>query len=276
MAGPLQPGAFELGRPQTSRCRLPLVPNCLGRVCMPRSCLVLVALLCVKSACAQVQPAFQFPGCDPPLVCMPQPSPEPARNSQTVVFASKSARPEMFSELTLFLFGSGLALLVALLGWSDQIRGINKDTREMEHKFLGTTKVDRRVFLSVVKPASPDEQLAALTEILTSGKLKTVAAVEVLQIFQTWHRNWTTLERLSVWKYRLSVILTYALFAAGVLSLFVDPHAEVPVLHFHIRAILLILLIPMGGFLAILTIITVANYREAYFHELLTSLSDKV
>jgi hypothetical protein len=182
----------------------------------------------------------------------------------------------MFSELTLFLLASGLALFVALLGWSDQIRGINKDTREMEQKFLETTKVDRAVFLSVVKPASPDEQLAALTEILISGKLKDVAKVEVLQIFQTWHRKWTTLERLSVWKYRLSVILTYFLFAAGALSLFADPHAEVSVWHFHIRELLVILLIPIGGVLAILTIITVANYREAYFHELLTSLSDKV
>jgi len=183
---------------------------------------------------------------------------------------------DTFSELTLFLFGSGVALFVALLGWSDQIRGINKDTREIEERFLETTKINRTVFLSVVKPGSPDDQLAALTEILASGKPKTVTAVEVLKIFQIWHQKWTTMEALSVWKYRLSVVLTYALFSAGLLSLLVNPHAEVFVWHFKVRALLLILLIPMTGFLAILTIIAVANYKELYFHELLNSLSERV
>jgi hypothetical protein len=260
----------------TSPIGLPFAPNCLQRVYIARAFLGFAALLCVNAACAQVKPPVQPQGGGAPLVCLPRPTPESAGHSQTALLATQPSRTDAFPELTLFLFASGLALFVALLGWSDQIRGINKDTREMEHKFLGTTKVDRPLFLSIVRPASPDEQLTALTEILASGKLKTVAAVEVLQIFQTWHREWTTLERLSVWKYRLSIMLTYLLFAVGGLSLLVDPHTELPLLGFHIKALLLLLSLPMVSILAILTIITVANSREAYFHELLTSLADKV
>jgi hypothetical protein len=238
--------------------------------------LILCALLTLGCVFAQLQVDDRIPTCGPPLVCAAPATSAPSPKSQNTKPEPKQASSDAFSELTLFLFGSGLALFVALLGWSDQIRGINKDTREMEERFLATTKIDRRVFLSIVKPESPDEQLAALTEILASGKPKTVAAVEVLQIFQTWHRKWTTLEALSAWKYRLSVILTYVLFAAGLISLFVNPHAEVSLLFVRVRVLLLILMIPMTGFLAILTIITVANYKESYFHELLNSLSEKV
>ena len=234
------------------------------------------SLACIQSA-RICEAAVLTAQCGPPLLCGPAPStPQPSLNSQTVSIENKQSKPDTFSELTLFLFGSGVALFVALLGWSDQIRSINKDTRELEERFLAATKINRRVFLSVVKPDSPDDQLAALTEILASGKPKTAAAVEVLKIFKTWHEKWTNLETLSAWKYRLAVALTYVLFAAGLLSLLVDPHVDISVSHFRVRALLVILVFPMVGILAILTIIAVANYKEAYFRELLNSISEKV
>jgi len=172
--------------------------------------------------------------------------------------------------------GGGVALFVALLGWSDQIRGINRDTLDLEQKFLKATQINRQIFLSVVKPVSPEHQLSALTQILASGKLKTVQAVEVLQIFQTWNRKWEALEKLAAWKYRLSIALTYCLFCGGLLSLFLKPGAQVSIFHIRTSALFLILLVPMLGFLAILTMIAVANSRETYFHGLLKSLAEKV
>jgi len=233
-------------------------------------------LLCISSLWTQPYILAEEHDCRPPLVCLAPSTSQPGENPQSGAPENKPSTPDSFSELSLFLFGSGLALFVALLGWSDQIRGINRDTRQLEEKFLATTKIDRRAFLSVVKPGSPDVKLTALTQILVSGKVKTVAAVEVLKIFQMWHRKWTALEALSAWKYRLSVALTYVLFLAGLLSLFVDSHAAVSLLHFRVRALLLVLVIPMSGFLAILTIITVANAKESYFRELINSLSEKV
>ena len=188
----------------------------------------------------------------------------------------EQSKTDIFSELTLFLFGSGVALFVALLGWSDQIRGINNDTREIETRFLDATQIDKSVFLSIVRPKTPDEQLVALTEILVSKKPRTAAAVEVLPIFQEWHQKWTSLESLSAWKYRLSVYLTYTLFASGFLSALVNPNIVVSAYYFHARMIFFILVIPMAGFLVILTIVAVANYKESHFRELLNLLSEKV
>jgi hypothetical protein len=183
---------------------------------------------------------------------------------------------ETFSQLTLFLFGSGLALFVALLGWSDQIRGINQDTRDLEIRFLETTRIDKTDFLSVVKPSSPEERLAALTQIMVSGKAKTVANVEVLGIFTQWHKEWTKLEALFAWKYRLALTLTWTLLAAGIISLRTNPESSVSLFFFRIRADLLILAVPILLIAAILVIIAIADHRQSQFLRLLASLAERV
>src|SRR5882762_4848259 len=111
-----------------------------------------------------------------------------------------------FSEFTLFLFGSGVALFVALLGWSDQIRGFDKDTRELEKDFLTTTELDKQQFLSVIKAATSLDKLASLTAVMRSEKLKSADSVILLDIFKQWHEDWTHLQHVSNHKYNLTVL----------------------------------------------------------------------
>jgi hypothetical protein len=237
-------------------------------------CFIAVASLQMRACC---EPQIPYP-CLVCESCCPYEAPSiPERTLATpAVPDDEAGRAHTFAELTLFLLAGGVALFVALLGWSDQIRGINQDTRDLERAFLEATGIDRQTFLSVVKSTSPTENLEALTQLLASGKLKTVSGVEALQIFQTWNRKWVALERLSAWKYGLSIALTYSLFVGGLLSLLITPHSEVYIFQIRASAPLLILVIPMVGFLGILTIIAVANHREAYFRTLLKTLSEKV
>ena len=215
--------------------------------------------ICVRAAISNRQSATMGP---PPCV--------------TTSDHSLEAPGKAFSELTLFLFGSGLALFIALLGWSDQIRGINRDTRDLETRFLQTTGIQKADYLSIVKPTSPEERLAAITEIMASGKPKTVAHVEVLKIFTEWHGAWTKLEALSVWKYRLAVILTWTLLLAGTVSLGTYPGSAISVSLFRIRIDFLILAAPVILVMAILVIMSIANHRESHFLELLSSLTERV
>ena len=196
--------------------------------------------------------------------------------SQSGVRQDRPPKSDDFSELTLFLFGSGLALFVALLGWSDEIRGINQDTRELEERFLATTKIQKKDFLAVVKPLTPDDQLVALAQILASAKPQTVEHVKVLEIFNRWHTEWTKLEVLSAWKYRLALSLTFAMFIAGLASLFVNPQTVLGMCGFQVRAVFLILVLPMAGIVAILFLIAAANRKAMYFEKLLNSLAEKV
>jgi hypothetical protein len=216
------------------------------------------------------------------------PSPQPAQNQATPqqnsfcdCTASPSATPvsearESFSELTLFLFASALALFVALLGWSDQIRGIDKDTKELEARFLAETGIEKRDFLCVVKPKLPAEQLAALAKLMNSGRIKSHVKVDLLAAFKAWNKEWSRLERLSVHKYNLAVALTLAFFIAGVTSLFTHPSGRVYLYLFTVRSEMLVLTLPLTLVAVLFGIIIYGSQRENALRALLDSIADKV
>ena len=121
-----------------------------------------------------------------PAPAEPPPQPEPTASNPPRAAAEPK---ESFSELTLFLFGSGFALFIALLGWSDRIRGIDKDTREMERLFMEDSGIHKRQFRCIVKPESPDQELEVLTELVNAGKIKTVDTVRLVRPSPTGNAN---------------------------------------------------------------------------------------
>ena|SRR6266404_4083668 len=188
---------------------------------------------------------------------------------------SAGMEKESFSQLTLFLLASGLALFIALLGWSDQIRGIDQDTRDLEQRFLKKTSINKRNFLDIVKSKSPDDRLIALTQAVNDGKITTKVSVEVLQAFTTYVSQWSRLERLSALKYNMTIALTIALFVAGTASLFTNPTQQIQiVISFRVEMIILILPMTLIGLLLILIICSAR--QEKALRSLLNSMSDRV
>jgi hypothetical protein len=169
----------------------------------------------------------------------------------------------------LFLFASALALFVALLGWSDQIRGIDKDTKEMEGRFLEETGIEKRDFL-------PGEQLAVLTKLMKSGRIQGRDNVDLLSAFKGWKKEWSRLERLSTWKYNLTVLLTGAFFLAGIISLFTHPTDQIRLHFFRVRSEMLVLTMPMSLIVVLLGLIVYGSRLENALRALLDSIADKV
>jgi len=225
-----------------------------------------------KSSAPSPQPAEQeSPSPDS------QSKPEPSSTPNPVSGSTPTAEPtESFSQLTLFLFGSGLALFIALLGWSDQIRGIDKDTKELEKRFLAETKIDKQDFLSIVKPKSPDDQLVALTQVMTSGRISTDDSAELLRTFHTWNGQWSAIERLSSWKYNLTLTLTIMLFLTGLISLFTNSTQRIQTLFGSVRTEIALVSVPMLLVGLLLIIIICSSRREKMLRNLLESISDKV
>ena len=153
-----------------------------------------------------------------------------------------------------------------------------KETRELENRFLEKTGIEKRDFLRVVKPESADQQLEALTEIVNAGRLKTKAAVDLLRAFtkRTERSPWSQIERLSVWKYNLTIALTIALFVSGIVSLFTTPTQK---LHLHIASVrveMVVLILPMTFIGLLLIIIVCSTAQEKTLRSLLNSMADKV
>jgi hypothetical protein len=202
----------------------------------------------------------------------------PVQSSTPCIAAnSPSTEPkESFSQLALFLFASGTAFFIALLAWSDQIRGINQDIRELEKRFLDGTGIEKRTFLRIVKPESPDDRGSALLEVVGAGRIKNKDAAEVLQIFTKWNKQWSGIESLSAWKYYMTIALTIVLFVVGVASLTTNSSQQVKVLSIQCKVEML-LLIPLAMLVAlILVIIICIAKRENGLRSLLKSVSDMV
>jgi hypothetical protein len=209
----------------------------------------------------------------------------PAASSQTTVSNNppcSATTPalteprESFSQLTLFLFASGLALFVALLGWSDQIRGIDKDTRELEQRFLEDSGISKRDFLRIVKPRSADEQLLALTEIVNAGRIRTRSSAELLRTFTAWNVQWSKIEKLSSIKYNLTIALTIVLFVTGVGSLFTSPMQRIRIFSLSLRVELIILMLPIAVISILFVIIILSAQREKTLRSLVKSVADMV
>jgi hypothetical protein len=193
----------------------------------------------------------------------------------SAILASNEPR-ESFSALTLFLFGSGLALFVALLGWSDQIRGIDKDTRELEGRFLESTGIQKRDFVRLVNSKAPAGQLGALTELVNAGKIITADSVQLVRTFTSWNSAWSRIERLSAWKYNLTITLTIALFGAGIGSLFTTPVQEIRFCMVAVRVEMLLLMLPMALIAVLLSIITCGAHREKALRTLVNTIAGMV
>lgn len=182
----------------------------------------------------------------------------------------------MFSELSLFLFGSGLALFIALLGWSDQIRSTTRETRDLEKRFLEQHGIHVSELAPVIRPKNPNEQLEALTKLITRDKIKTRSAAQALPLFQQWNEKLTTLEKYYSIKYDLTIVLTICLFVAGIVSLLITPWSRLVIFGYSLHPEIAVLLIPMSVLVVIMAIIIIADFKEKAFHRLLQSLLDKV
>jgi hypothetical protein len=182
---------------------------------------------------------------------------------------------ESFSQLTLFLFASGLALFVALLGWSDQIRGIDKDTRELEERFLKKTGINKGHFVEIVKSGEAEKQLVAMMQAVTEGKITNPVSVKVLESFDAYMRKLRPLEKLSDWKYKMTIALTIAFFGSGTASLFTNPTQNIH-LFFSIRVEMIVLVVPMILIAALFTMIVYGSWKEKALRSLLNAMSDMV
>jgi hypothetical protein len=212
----------------------------------------------------------------PATVGSPESITDTASTTDGSRLASAPVEPESFSQLTLFVFGAGLALFIALLAWSDQIRGIDADVRELERRFLEDTGIEKSTFLSIVKPQSPDDRGVALLEVINAGRIKSGDSAKVLTIFTDWHKQWVQIERLSSAKYYVTIILTAGFFVIGTVSLFTNPSQKLHFRSVDLKVEQLILMPAALLIISLLVIIVCIAARESALRRLLKSVSDMV
>jgi hypothetical protein len=144
-------------------------------------------------------------------VAVGQPAKHQASNA-----SSTTAPASPFSDLSLFFFGSGFAIFVALLGWSDQIRGLTKETYELQGEFMKQYDLSKAELRPVIRAETPDEQLLAFTSLMQTQKLG-ADGVGLLPLLRAWRKQHLGVARMQSWKYGLTVALSLVFFVSGIL-----------------------------------------------------------
>lgn len=122
-----------------------------------------------------------------------------------------------------FLFGAGLALLITLLAWSDQLRSLHKDTLEAEKLMSSKRNVDWRLIKSVLKDVSePNETLKQLKEIFDKSSSKSFENIKIIYHFRFLDRQSRRLKVFYQIKYYLIILLTLGFFIGGIVTFFIS------------------------------------------------------
>jgi uncharacterized membrane protein len=69
-----------------------------------------------------------------------------------------------------FLLTSGFALLVVLVGWSNQITNRSRETRELEQEFIDKARMKRKDYKKIINKKSAEKSIYALVDFLYSKR----------------------------------------------------------------------------------------------------------
>ena len=115
------------------------------------------------------------------------------------------------------LFGAGIALLISLLAWSDQIRGLHKETLEAEQILLENRKFNYKEIKKLIRRSeSPQVILDKLSEVIKKDSTENIIDLELILKYRNLDRKLQKLESLSNLKYYLIISLTACFFISGI------------------------------------------------------------
>lgn len=123
-----------------------------------------------------------------------------------------------------FFFGGGIAFLLALLGWADQIRGAQEKTRLAEQQFRERYKFQWSELQPLIRPEGGDDaesRLNSILAILFRDKKAFRRSIDIVLLTKIEGMNSirNRLESQYAERFLLVYFITVELFTAGVLSI---------------------------------------------------------
>lgn len=121
------------------------------------------------------------------------------------------------------LLGAGIAMLIAILAWSDQISSLHKDTLEAENLMTTKRNVDWKLIKAILKNISdPNETLKKLKDIFDKSSSKSFENINIIYQFRSLDRQSRRLKVYYQIKYYLIIFLTLSFFVGGTIAFFIS------------------------------------------------------
>lgn len=134
-------------------------------------------------------------------------------------------------ETDLFLAGA-LAFLIAMLGWSDQIRGTQEKTRLLEKELLTKYQFDWAVLRPLIRPDDSDgpaQRLRAVIRLLGAGALQHGDEVKLLRELEAANETRERMEAQYSFRFWLVYATCAEMFVAGFVAEYANSNIVFPV-----------------------------------------------
>lgn len=176
-----------------------------------------------------------------------------------------------------FLIGAGLALLIALLAWSDQIQSMQHETREAEKYFFEKRKINWiKIKKMIREKATPTQILETLNELLKKESFENIDDINVITHFKLLLKKSNQLEHLYILKYILVIVLTASFFLSGFISNFLNENCKVCILTFSLNLKILPVIICILFSLFVLSFVIYLNIKEAKYRSDFINLMEDI
>lgn len=118
-----------------------------------------------------------------------------------------------------FLLGSGLAFLLVILGWGDQIRGTQEKILTQERKYLDTLKLKWGDVQALFRQSGDQTtKLASLLRLIGQENVANVVNIQLVVDFEKLTNIRTQLEETYRWRFNLVLAASILMLAFGLIS----------------------------------------------------------
>jgi len=175
------------------------------------------------------------------------------------------------------LCGAGIAMLIAILAWSDQISSLHKDTLEAEKLMFSKRNVDWKLIKSILKNISdPNETLKRLKDAFDKSSSKSFEDIAIIYQFRSLDRQSRRLKLYYQIKYYLMILLTLSFFTGGTVTFFIRDYKYLCFLHLNISQNSLPSIFCILFSVAILIYIVFLNFKEQNYRNNFVNLIDQI
>ena len=151
-----------------------------------------------------------------------------------------------------FLLTSGFALLVVLVGWSNQITSRSKETRDLEQEFISKAKIKPKDYNDIVNKKSAEKSIHALVDFLYSKREE--SEIEAFDKITRIRKNLPMLDKKYSNRFWILLITSVSLMLSGVVCYFLLDAYKIYTILFNIIFVILM----------IINLITTYNLEKRY------------
>lgn len=180
-----------------------------------------------------------------------------------------------FMEANAFLFGTGVALFIALLAWGDLIRKPRENLLELENKYINQLGEKKASILPLLRPYTKygfTKQMGSIIKLSRSGKIKDIE-VELMDKIQSLHDYGYHIEKFYNFRYFSVMLFTLTSLFLGIMSSFIGFN-KINILNWTYNDIFVGIVLVFIGVISVSMII--CYFYEKKFAEELNSASDEI